>query len=162
MHKRSHFHERTTGLKAMNCNVCETDIQPGRHGRPRKYCGERCRSRARRAEAKKRTRLQLVAKDERPQAKVLPAGFAVGDVETLHPQAKEWVETVFHGWEIPLSEHPLVLMAGAALSRAVEARELIDRDGLILPGIQKPHPAVTIERDATTLFARLLKQLEVE
>ena len=55
------------------------------------------------------------------------------------------------------------MLAGAALSNALEARELLEREGLVV-GLQtvKPHPAMTIERDATTLFARLLKQLELE
>ena len=91
------------------------------------------------------------------------ADFAA-EVKTLHPQAQKWVDTVLQDWEIPLSERPLVLMAGTALSRAREARKLIEKEGLVLAGLQtvKPHPAVTIERDATALFARLLKQLDLE
>ena len=155
---------------SLNCQVCETDIQPGRHGPPRKYCSERCRSRSRRAKAKKQAKkrdrkLQLVAKDVHPQArKVKSADFEAADVKTLHPQAQKWVERVFQGWEIPLSERPLVLMAGATLSRSLEAGKLIEKEGLVLEGphTEKPHPAVTIERDATALFARLLKQLELE
>ena len=83
---------------------------------------------------------------ERPQArKVKPADAEAADVVTLHPQARKWVERVFQDWEIPLSEHPLVGMAGAALSRALEARELVEKEGLVLAGLQtvKPHPAVT-------------------
>ena len=30
------------------CHVCQIEIEPSRHGRPRKYCSEKCRSRARR------------------------------------------------------------------------------------------------------------------
>ena len=30
------------------CEVCQTEIQPSRHGRERRYCSERCRSQARR------------------------------------------------------------------------------------------------------------------
>ena len=30
------------------CAVCHIEIEPSHHGRPRKYCSERCRSRARR------------------------------------------------------------------------------------------------------------------
>ena len=150
---------------SLNCEVCETHIDPGRHGPSKKYCSERCRSRARRAKAKKQAgKLQLVAKDERPQArKVKQADFEAAEVETLHPRARKWVERVFQGWEIPASEHPLVVMAGTALSRALEARELIEKDGLVLAGLHasKAHPAVPIERDATTMFARLLKQLEL-
>ena len=30
------------------CEACQTEIEPSRHGRTRRYCSERCRSRARR------------------------------------------------------------------------------------------------------------------
>ena len=30
------------------CEVCQVEIEASRHGRPRRYCTERCRSRARR------------------------------------------------------------------------------------------------------------------
>ncbi len=32
----------------MTCEVCQTEVEPSRHGRPRRYCSEKCRSRARR------------------------------------------------------------------------------------------------------------------
>ena len=68
--------DRVKKAMSLNCQVCETQIQPGHHGPPKKYCSERCRSRARRAKAKKRARkLQLVAKDERPARKVKPDDF---------------------------------------------------------------------------------------
>ena len=32
----------------MTCEACHVEIEPSHHGRPRRYCSEKCRSRARR------------------------------------------------------------------------------------------------------------------
>ena len=66
-----------------------------------------------------------------------------------------------------LSEHHvrLVAMAGEANDRRVEARALLERDGLVQQnrhGELRPHPAVAIERDSAIRFARLLRELALE
>ena len=48
--------------------------------------------------------------------------------------------------------------------RICAARELLDREGLVVKGRQgqRPHPAVAIERDAKTTFAKLLRDLDLD
>jgi hypothetical protein len=58
----------------------------------------------------------------------------------------------------PLYE--LVEAAAFALSRTLDAREILQREGLTIGA--RPHPGIKIEADSVALFARLLRQLNFE
>lgn len=64
------------------------------------------------------------------------------------------------GWEIHEGQLPLLDMATSTLSRVLAAREAISIDGLVAG--TRVHPAARIEMDGTALFARLLRQLNLE
>jgi P27 family predicted phage terminase small subunit len=56
----------------------------------------------------------------------------------------------------------LLIAACEAWDRMVQARELIAQEGLTTTdrhGQSRPHPAVAIERDSRTAFARMLREL---
>lgn len=69
--------------------------------------------------------------------------------------------------DFDLSPSDLRLLQGAAESwdRAQEARQRIAADGAYLAdrfGQLRAHPGVAVERDARTLFARLLRELSLD
>ena len=71
--------------------------------------------------------------------------------------------------EYELEDHHirLLILAGEAWERCCQARELIAKEGLTVKDRfeqDRPHPAVAIERDSRTAFARMLREtgLEVE
>jgi phage terminase small subunit len=83
----------------------------------------------------------------------------------LSRQSKAWWRDIVTGYE--LDSHHLKLLEGAAgqWDRAVSAREQIDADGATTMdrwGQAKAHPAVEIERQALTLFARLVRELALD
>jgi len=53
----------------------------------------------------------------------------------------------------------LLELACCAWDRSSEARQVIERDGLLLDG--RLHPAVAVERAARGDFARLINQLKL-
>jgi phage terminase small subunit len=57
-----------------------------------------------------------------------------------------------------------LILAAEALDRSNEARELVSKEGLTVTdrfGQQKPHPAVSVQRDFSALFARLMRELNL-
>jgi len=65
-----------------------------------------------------------------------------------------------------LEEHHLKLLqlAAEAWDRAAQARQQLEREGLIVQGREgpKPHPCASIERDSRLAFARLLRELDLD
>jgi phage terminase small subunit len=66
-----------------------------------------------------------------------------------------------------LEPHHLRLLQAAAEAwdRAVDAQSILARDGLVIAGREgglRPHPAVSIRRDAEVSFARLLRELDLD
>jgi len=66
-----------------------------------------------------------------------------------------------------LEDHHLRLLQAACESwdRMQQARELLERDGLVIAGRgggMRPHPAVAIERDCKIGFARLIRELDLD
>ena len=76
-HKRS-----SKNCQMPRCQSCGTEIEPSRHGRPRKYCNERCRSRARRSQGK-----VLSFTQSQPSSQVRKPAFVKG------PAAQIWKRT---------------------------------------------------------------------
>jgi P27 family predicted phage terminase small subunit len=80
----------------------------------------------------------------------------------LTAQTKRWWREVTTLFE--LEPHHLKLLQGAAEAwdRCQQAREILKADGLILTDRfeqKKLHPAALVERDAKTLFAKLIREL---
>ena len=93
---------------------------------------------------------------EKPVVAV-PAGLGPAGVELWHRVADEFV----------LPEHMLSVLLGAChlADRAVQAREVIAREGLLSQdnhGNWKEHPAVSIERASLAGMQRALKCLHVD
>lgn len=85
--------------------------------------------------------------------------------EHLSPEAAGWWRTVV--MDYLLEDHHVRLLTEAAVSwdRAQEARRIIERDGIVTRDrFDQPreHPAVKIENAARTLFARLMRELDLD
>ena len=69
--------------------------------------------------------------------------------------------------EYQLEPHHMRLLQAAAecWDRLQQARELLQRDGLVVEGREggmRPHPAAAIETDSRTAFARLIRELDLD
>jgi phage terminase small subunit len=83
----------------------------------------------------------------------------------LRAATKRWYLDVSRDWQ--LEPHHLRLLALAAQSwdEAQSAAELVRRDGLLVTmpsGAQRPHPAVRIGSEAKSLFAKLIRELDLD
>jgi hypothetical protein len=83
----------------------------------------------------------------------------------LSKTTRQWCRGILTAWE--LEEHHLKILygAGKAWDRAAEARTAIDRLGLTFEdrfGQVRPRPEVQMERDSMTLFARLMRELNLD
>jgi hypothetical protein len=83
----------------------------------------------------------------------------------LAPATRRWANKVARDFE--LEPHHLMLLegAGAAWDRAKAAGAVIAQEGLTFTdqnGHPRARPEVAIERDARTLFARLLRELALD
>jgi phage terminase small subunit len=81
----------------------------------------------------------------------------------LRSDTKRWWLSVVKEWT--LDEHHLRLLTLAAESwdRCLQAREIIDRDGLTYTdrfGQPATRPEISVERDSRIAFARLLRELD--
>jgi hypothetical protein len=58
----------------------------------------------------------------------------------------------------------LLTLAAESWDRGQQARELLEIEGITVPGREgsKAHPAISIERDARIAFARLIAQLSLD
>lgn len=78
------------------------------------------------------------------------------------PERSWWTRVVT---EFDLDDDALVMLelAVGAMVRWREARETIEREGMLLDGRWGPraHPAVAIERDARTAALRALRELDL-
>jgi hypothetical protein len=83
----------------------------------------------------------------------------------LSPQSRAWVAQVAADYALEPHHERLVLLAAEALDRAEQARQRIEADGAYVLdrwGQLKAHPAVAVERDSRTAYARLLRDLELD
>ena len=59
----------------------------------------------------------------------------------------------------------MLTLACEAFDRATEARELLAKEGIVVEdrfGAPRPHPAVSIERDARLAFVRIVRELDLD
>lgn len=83
----------------------------------------------------------------------------------LAPETAAWWNAVLGDYDLEAHHLRLLRLACEAWDRCQQAREILDRDGLTVPtgeGGLKAHPAIGIERDARTAFARLLRELDLD
>ncbi|MFZ5833261.1 MAG: P27 family phage terminase small subunit [Planctomycetota bacterium] len=81
------------------------------------------------------------------------------------PEAKELFAKIEADYVLQPHHRSLLLEACRALSRANQARQILDREGLTSTdrfGQVKSHPATLIERDNRGLFSRLLRELGLD
>jgi phage terminase small subunit len=82
----------------------------------------------------------------------------------LSPDAADWWRQTVAAYE--LEPHHLKILEAAcdAWDRLVTARAEVLRDGSTIEGARgkKQHPAVAVERDSRTAFARLIRELDLD
>ena len=77
---------------------------------------------------------------------------------------KKWLKKVYAEYEFNDHEKETAELAANCLDRILQAQECIKQYGLLIPdshGIPKRNPAVMIEKDNKTLFARLCRELSL-
>lgn len=83
----------------------------------------------------------------------------------LSTESRRWYAEILKDFDLESHHKKLLQAAAECWDRAGEARRAIAKDGLThrdRHGNLRPHPAVTIERDNKTLFARLLRELALD
>ncbi len=83
----------------------------------------------------------------------------------LKPATKRWVRDVLASWELEEHHRRILIHAGEAWDRADGAREVIAKEGTTyLDRFQQPkmRPEVLIERDSMALFAKLIRELDLD
>jgi phage terminase small subunit len=90
---------------------------------------------------------------------------AVSAPSHLHPETRAWVESVLSEYVLEEHHRRLLVLAGEAWDRNVQARQAIDKHGMVFTdrfGGEKTRPEVAIERDMKTVFARLVRELQLD
>jgi P27 family predicted phage terminase small subunit len=85
--------------------------------------------------------------------------------EHLSPTTKRWWRQLGKAAAFEVHEFRTLQAACEAWDRAQEARERIATDGTYVKdrfGQLRAHPAVAVERDARTLYARLIRELALD
>ena len=83
----------------------------------------------------------------------------------LRPETRAWCSTVDRDYELEPHHRRLLVLAAEAWDRASQAREEIEQAGAYFTdrfGSPKAHPALSVERDSRTAFARLVRELELD
>ena len=84
--------------------------------------------------------------------------------EHLKDATRAWVEDISASYALESHHLRLLVLAGESWDRICQAREQVDREGLTIEGRfgVKTHPAVLIEKDNKILFARLVRELNLD
>lgn len=83
----------------------------------------------------------------------------------LRPETRRWWLRVVDSWELEAHHIRLLTSAARAWDEGEKAAALVKRDGLLVTmpsGIQRAHPAVRIANEARALYARLLRELDLD
>ena len=83
----------------------------------------------------------------------------------LMPATRRWVESVAASFVLEEHHERLLILAAEAFDRGAAAREQLAREGLTFRdryGCPKPHPAAAIARDSSIIYARLLRELDLD
>ena len=95
----------------------------------------------------------------------MPTGQTLTPPRHLRPETCAWWKRVVTEWSLDEHHVRLLGLACDAWDRAAQAREIIAKEGPFCRDRfrqLKPHPAVKVERDAQTDFARLLRELDLD
>jgi len=82
----------------------------------------------------------------------------------LSKEVKIWAKKVLDGWEIEIHQFKILVAAAEQLDRIERAREQVQKDGPYIKdrfGVIKSHPALGDERCGRTIFARLIRELNL-
>jgi P27 family predicted phage terminase small subunit len=82
----------------------------------------------------------------------------------LSADMKRWYSSVVDGWALEDHHRRVLVLACEAWDRAQQARKTIAREGATYRdrfGSPRKHPAVSIEENACTAFARLVRELNL-
>src|SRR5262245_12523096 len=83
----------------------------------------------------------------------------------LSPASQRWFKSVVENWDLDDHHVKLLIATCEVLDRAEEARLQLQTDGAYFRdrhGEIKKHPALVVERDNKILFARLLRELDLD
>jgi hypothetical protein len=83
----------------------------------------------------------------------------------LKPATRRWVRQVLNDWVLEEHHRKLLIAAGATWDRGEEARLIVDREGQTYQdrfGQPRMRPEVLVERDCKALFAKLLRELDLD
>ena len=97
-------------------------------------------------------------KDGRKKRKQTPPGY-------LSPASRRWWRSVADDFDLEPHHFLLLTNACEALDRIEAARQQVATDGLFTRdryGQTKPHPALRVEAENRTLFARMLRELSLD
>jgi hypothetical protein len=84
---------------------------------------------------------------------------------SLSPAARKWVRGILTDYEIPDHQVRLLLLAAEMIDRGEAAKTILKEKGLTLTdknGNERPRPEVSIERNCSVTFARLVRELRLE
>ena len=89
------------------------------------------------------------------------------DYSHLSPEATAFVEWGLSEFELDTEKHKrkLLIQAGETLDRIDHARKVIEREGAFwtdTEGRPRKHPALDCERNDRIVFARLLRELNLD
>jgi phage terminase small subunit len=85
-----------------------------------------------------------------------------GQISHLSAEMQAFCRSVTRRWSLNVHHEALLVKAAEAHDRGEQAKTLLSEQGLTTiakSGEIRPHPAVAIERDSRTAFARLIREL---
>ena len=83
----------------------------------------------------------------------------------LRPATKRWFNHVATEWTLEQHHIKLLIVAAETWDRLVQAREVIDREGLTYQnrfGEPRARPEISIERDSRLAFLRAIRELDLD
>lgn len=83
----------------------------------------------------------------------------------LSTASAAWYSAVVEAYELEDWQHRTLTVAAEAFDRLVQARGLVDAEGLTIEdrfGQSRAHPALAIERDSRIAYLRAVRELNLE
>jgi phage terminase small subunit len=101
----------------------------------------------------------------RPASKKTPDDFSTAPPAHLSKDSAAFFKRTVALFDLDEHHIKLLTLACESLDRGVQARKLIEKDGLTFidrHGSIKPHAAVAIEKDSRIAFARLVREIGMD